>query len=1298
MAIWDVHLLLATHHVEDTPVGYTPPVGPSVYINVAYSANNGWPDFGLPYSNVSQEWRLNWLAYVTDDPMNPAGDIEFAVDGGGTFVFTDYNATNEVFKNLFRNRADLVRTGTNSYEIRYPSGWKKIFDHVGPGIGTTRRIFMSAVVDPAGNAATIQFDQPGRITSITDAIGQKTRFYYERPLTNEFIHPSVAWVPPFIVTRVVDPFGRTATFDYGSTINARMASITDAIGIISSFRYDYNPGTTDLGMTNLITPYGTTVFKRGSYNGLYRANWVEITHPNGEKERVEYSEKTPANVFSTEPLGIVPKGMQVRNFILWGRNTYHWDRKAYAEGYAPFDYTKARIYHWLHGEDYNTASPILESVKNAHEHRVWFNYDGQVNATFVGTSDKPTKIGRTMEDGTTQLYQYEYNSRNNPTRAIDPLGRELTFIYEANQIDLREVRQTRNGQNERLLSVTYNSQHRPLTITDAGGQATRFSYDARGQVLSVTNARGDVATFSYDTNGYMLAADGPLPGTSDTKRFTHDNVGRLRTVTDLDGYMVTFDYDVLDRLTRVTYPDGTYEEVTLNLLDPQVLRDRAGRETRLTFDSLRQLTAAEDPLGRITRYNWCGCGTLGSITDALGRTTSWIRDFQGRITAKVYPDGSQMRFDYDTATGWLKSIRDEQNQITRFDYNLDGTLRQRRYFNSLIPTADVKFTFDPSYRRMLTMEDATGLTTFNYHPIPGGPSPGAGRLASIDGPLPNDTIAFAYDELRRAVTRSVNGIAERWSWDAAGRLLQTTNALGAFSYSWEGVSDRLSAIDLPNGQRSMFSYFPNAKDQLLQQITHLKPDASMLSRFTYDYNPIGQITQWTQERNGFPALQYAFEYDAVDQLTNGVLTQGGAPAGNFRYSYDAAGNRLSENTPAGSRQFQYSALNQSMSAGGTALPDINCEWDAGGRLTAIVQGSKRSEFAYDGFGRRVRIVEKTNGVVATDRRYVWCGAQLCEERDVSGTVLRRFLSQGLDVTSPLAGMPAGKYFYNRDHLGSVREQTDFAGTSRATYEYDPFGQRTRIAGDLESVLGFTGHYVHEATGKLLTRFRAYDPSFGRWLSRDPAGESSDGNLYAYVSNDPVNYVDPLGLWAVSITFYAGVGGGVTFKTGGGNGTMSLTFEGGFGLGGGLTFEPETVSQVPEMVTSGETIYDQMTLFGEGSATAGPISAKGGFESKSCSDGGFKSPSPYAEGSFGPASYSTKSGFKGGLKPKGPAEALGFAKGAKLGGKIGEKIEFTHFDPASLIAPSPVSPSSASTGSARVRVGNEYLPLRQFSNP
>ncbi len=92
--------------------------------------------------------------------------------------------------------------------------------------------------------------------------------------------------------------------------------------------------------------------------------------------------------------------------------------------------------------------------------------------------------------------------------------------------------------------------------------------------------------------------------------------------------------------------------------------------------------------------------------------------------------------------------------------------------------------------------------------------------------------------------------------------------------------------------------------------------------------------------------------------------------------------------------------------------------------------------------------------------------------------------------------------------------TDSAATIQAPYTYDPYGKRSKSQGDLESDFGFTGHYYQQNSALYLTLFRAYDPETCRWLSRDPIGEGGDLNLYSYVANNPVNYVDPLGLLVV----------------------------------------------------------------------------------------------------------------------------------------------------------------------------------------
>ena len=71
-----------------------------------------------------------------------------------------------------------------------------------------------------------------------------------------------------------------------------------------------------------------------------------------------------------------------------------------------------------------------------------------------------------------------------------------------------------------------------------------------------------------------------------------------------------------------------------------------------------------------------------------------------------------------------------------------------------------------------------------------------------------------------------------------------------------------------------------------------------------------------------------------------------------------------------------------------------------------------------------------------------------------------------------------------------------------------------MAGDLDTDFGFTGMFWAAEAALDVTRFRAYDPELGRWLSRDPLhdAETTEGpNLYLYVADNPVNAVDRLGL-------------------------------------------------------------------------------------------------------------------------------------------------------------------------------------------
>jgi YD repeat-containing protein len=183
--------------------------------------------------------------------------------------------------------------------------------------------------------------------------------------------------------------------------------------------------------------------------------------------------------------------------IMHGRNTFYWDKHALAV--ARGDYTKARMRHWLHDRtDFTRTAPVIESVKYPLERRVWFNYPGQFSGGATGDLDKPSRIGRVFDDGTTQLTRLTYNFRGNVESVTDPVGRVTMYEYAPNGIDLVSIKQrTSPAESATIASYTYNDQHRPVTFIDAAGETTQYKYNSAGQVTAITNALNEATQFTY---------------------------------------------------------------------------------------------------------------------------------------------------------------------------------------------------------------------------------------------------------------------------------------------------------------------------------------------------------------------------------------------------------------------------------------------------------------------------------------------------------------------------------------------------------------------------------------------------------------------------------------------------------------------------------------------------------------------------------------------------------------------------------------------------------------------------------
>ena len=283
------------------PVGYAPPVGPAVTFTVRYNQRDGlFQPANFNYGNLGPQWTSDWFTYITDNPTNILADVNLYVGGGGQRTYTGLNTNTQAYAYQQYDRNLLTRTGPSSYQFLSGDGSKMIFSESDGSVGTSRNIFLTQKIDPQGNALTFTYDTNLCLVAVTDAIGQVTTLTYG--LAERVIDPDdVVPADIYKLTKVTDPFGRSATLDYQPFVVAktvteidlngtisylttldyawRLATITDEIGLTSQIGWADNlvayrvVGSItyyadSYTLNSLTTPYGTTTFS-GVDNGQY---------------------------------------------------------------------------------------------------------------------------------------------------------------------------------------------------------------------------------------------------------------------------------------------------------------------------------------------------------------------------------------------------------------------------------------------------------------------------------------------------------------------------------------------------------------------------------------------------------------------------------------------------------------------------------------------------------------------------------------------------------------------------------------------------------------------------------------------------------------------------------------------------------------------------------------------------------------------------------------------------------------------------------------------------------------------
>jgi RHS repeat-associated protein len=746
-----------------------------------------------------------------------------------------------------------------------------------------------------------------------------------------------------------------------------------------------------------------------------------------------------------------------------------------------------------------------------------------------------------------------YDARGLKTSYTDPLGNVTNYTYDA---------------SDRLASVTdplghttsylYNSRGLITKITYTDGSFISYTYDTYGNRVSTTNELGKTWTESYDEFRRVVLATDPLNrATIYSYALPGGGCGCLHSenrptsITLPSGKVTKIAYDVEWRKTSEVVGYGTSDAATTNW----------------TYDAVNNLVSMTDPRGKVWNYAYNTRDQRRSVTDPLGNKTQWTFDAVGNKLTETRADSSVLSWTYDTMNRPVTETN-AKNETTTYSYHSDGSLASLTDARGNAYTFDVdalsrrvkmtypggsyeQWTYDTvgNMAQYRARNGATRNYTFDTR----------NRETACDWSDSTLDVSKSYDAAGRLTSLTNANCTLTYSYDAANQLLAESYAFGGaigtktVGYSYDADGNRLT-LTYPDGSQVAYAY--TGRNQVASISAGGPPP---LATFTYDiagnrltkalengvtasyvYDDAGRLTGLTHAKSGttLASLSYSYNsinlrisgetgdtytYDAADQLATVSYAVGGSGS----YTYDSAGNRTSVTLGGSTSSYTANALNQYTALSGASAPTYDDNGnlangvgasfthDSDNRLLAGVKGADVATFARDA---RNRIVTRTiNGGTTFGIYDEW---NLLAEYDASGALVAKYI-HGPKMDEMLAKIDTtGTVYYHENALGSTVALTNASGSIVERYTYDVYGLPT-----IEDASGvtiastaygnrflFTGREWIKELGIYDYRNRAYSPDLGRFLETDPIRfTAQDINLYRYVTNDPVELLDPSGL-------------------------------------------------------------------------------------------------------------------------------------------------------------------------------------------
>lgn len=727
---------------------------------------------------------------------------------------------------------------------------------------------------------------------------------------------------------------------------------------------------------------------------------------------------------------------------------------------------------------------------------------------------------------------------------------EDSYEYDANgNVVQTETKNRKEGESVWQTQVTKSNYDDQGKVTEEyspqgveEGYCTKYEYDILGQLIKTKipqcSEDGSIVyqtiTNTYDTAGNLTEKEEQI----DKKRtarteYTYDKLGRLTMVkSHLENKKAQYVQYVYDREgNKVRQFTGMSAPLTLTIAEGEGEDNYSCGGTNYHIKVSGKKKA--DKLCE-TKYEYDKKGNLTALTDAEGRTETYCYDDNGNQTETIDKNGNTIRNTYDFQNRLTKTeAKDKETEETTthtYRYNSYGEVAQQ-------DGTDFTYSDVSGHITKETMELDNGKTVVREYTYDSGNNrthfavavgedtvlsldyayDGSGRLTDVIDEEGSTIASYAYNTQGNCLKKTVSaiGLDTSYCYDYNSHLTGLQNAIES------GTVTSYTCSYLHNGQKA----------EETGTITD-EEGKSEKKTATYTYDLLGRITKET--KTGEKAISYTYDsnnnrketkigdkttsyvYNKNDELqrtdTLNIKTEENAAV---IYKNDKNGNQLAtvyrKQVPDTCDPY----LDVDVSLGDNRLNEnVVNHYNALNQLTDTLTKDSKVSYTYDAEG--LRSSKTVNGEKTI---YVWDSDQLVLELSKSGKVKKRYI-RGNDLIYADGGEETEKTYYAMNPHGDVVQLLDENGSVTKTYEYDSFGKETEEDSKDDNPFRYCGEYYDKETGEIYLRARYYQPSAGRFLTRDTyTGEQEDPlslHLYAYCGYDGVNRVDPSGHFVMAI--------------------------------------------------------------------------------------------------------------------------------------------------------------------------------------